>query len=119
MSFEDLNHAINSLESTARNLAIGCQQPEACDIWNAIDQAKAAIGVDIREVYSEAKGNGFDGDPTDAIKLSHVKTREEALDYVREEFMDGDPLGTGTVVLQVIGRFEIASYVSEVTNVQS
>lgn len=36
------NYAMQSFRRIADNLAIGCQQAEALDIWNAMQQAKAA-----------------------------------------------------------------------------
>lgn len=38
----DFEHAMESLDNIAKNLAIGCQQEISNDIWNVMEQAKAA-----------------------------------------------------------------------------
>lgn len=40
-AFADFNAAMQSLDNTAKNLAIGCMQSDSNEIWNAVEQAKA------------------------------------------------------------------------------
>jgi len=66
-----------------------------------LEEEKAALAADIREVYSEAKGTGFDVKVLrQLIRLrkmdaSDRSEMEELLDvYKRALDMDGTPLGT-------------------------
>lgn len=46
-----------------------------------LEEDKAAVGEDIKEVYSEAKGTGFDGPTLRAI----IKARKTPLEKRREQ----------------------------------
>lgn len=70
-----------------------------------LEEEKAALAADIREVYAEAKGNGFDvARIRDVVKLRKLEAadrqeREAVLDLYKSALgmLDGTPLGDATL----------------------
>lgn len=70
-----------------------------------LEEEKAALGADIREVYAEAKGNGFDvARIREVVKLRKLESadrmeREAVLDLYKTALgmLGGTPLGDATL----------------------